>query len=84
MAVKVGLPQCEKLTNTIKSQIRARWNEDLKALKTWDNFFKYIENNKCLTGRKEPGPGRTTPMRAKLWWVTKESNFAKIASKEYE
>lgn len=83
LAERIDLPQTVKITTALKGQIRQRW-KDLPSLTNWDNFFDYIENNDFLAGRKPPSPGRDKPFRSTLTWVTKESNFAKIAAKEYE
>ena len=84
MAIRAKLPQTEKLTTVIKTQIKQRWLNDLPEIDRWVRFFRYIENNSFLNGQAEPGPGRNKPMRAKLWWVTQESNFAKIRDKEFQ
>ncbi|GAH88274.1 unnamed protein product, partial [marine sediment metagenome] len=36
-----------------------------------------------LSGKAPPGYGRNKPFRSTLLWVTKETNFAKIAAGEY-
>jgi uncharacterized protein YdaU (DUF1376 family) len=82
-AVKNSLPQVIKLTTTIKGQIRQRWN-DIPTLEKWDNFFSAIEANDFLAGRCPAGVGRSKPFRSTLLWVTKETNFGKIAAGEYD
>lgn len=78
-----NLPQVAKLTTTIKGQIRQRWN-DIPSLEKWDNFFSHISANDFLAGRTPPGMGRSKPFRSTLLWITKETNFNKIASGEYD
>lgn len=82
-ADKHGLPNCVKMTTTIKGQIRQRWQQDMPSLDRWDNFFAFIGKSDFLSGRAPPGKDRSAPFRATLAWVTKESNFAKIAAREY-
>lgn len=77
------LPQTVKTTAKIAGQIRQRWKDDLPAIENWDNYFDYISKSKFLVGKTTPGNGRNKPFRATLEWVTKESNFAKIAAEEY-
>ncbi len=77
------LPQTVKITKKIEGQIRQRWNQDMPKVENWDHFFDFIGDSRFLTGRTTPGNGRTQPFRATLDWVTKESNFAKIAAEEY-
>lgn len=83
MAEKNGLPQVVKLTSAMKGRIRQRHQDLDRDLNRWDNFFKYIQNNDFLAGRAEPGRDRSTPFRATLLWVTNDTNFQKIAAKEY-
>lgn len=78
-----GMVQCLKVTTTLRGQIRQRW-ADLNTIKKWHNFFDHIGMNNFLSGRAKPGPGRSKPFRASLLWVTKETNFAKIAQEEYD
>lgn len=83
LAKSEGLPQAVKVTTTIKGQIRQRW-KDIPSLDRWDNFFEAIRINDFLSGRASPGIGRSKPFRATLLWITKETNFAKIAAGEYD
>ena len=78
-----GLPLVVKPTTTIKGQIRQRW-KDIPSLDQWDNFFHAIKINDFLAGRSPPGMGRSKPFRSTLLWITKETNFAKIAAGEYD
>ena len=77
------LPQVVKVTNTLRGQIRQRWT-DIPSLDKWDNFFSHIAANDFLAGRTQPGNGRSKPFRSTLLWITKETNFAKIAAGEYD
>jgi len=78
-----GMIQCIKITTTIRGQLRQRWS-DLDTLEKWNNFFDHIGMNDFLAGRAAPGVGRSKPFRSSLLWVTKETNFAKIAQGEYD
>ncbi len=77
-----GLPQVVKRTVALDGQIRQRWNDDIHTLDQWSNFFDYIGSSKFLTGKTEPRNGNK-PFRATLQWITKVSNYAKIAAGEY-
>jgi uncharacterized protein YdaU (DUF1376 family) len=77
-----SLPQVAKSTKTIQGQIRQRWL-DIPSLSQWDNFFSEIAANDFLAGRAPAGVGRSKPFRSTLLWITKETNFNKIASGEY-
>lgn len=76
------LPKVVKITNTLRGQLRQRWT-DIPSLTQWDNFFDEIASSHFLSGKAPPGNGRTQPFRATLLWITKETNFAKIAAGEY-
>jgi len=76
------LPKVVKVTNTLRGQIRQRWT-DIPSMAQWDNFFHAISSSTFLSGKAPPGNGRTQPFRSTLLWITKETNFAKIAAGEY-
>jgi hypothetical protein len=76
------LPKVVKITNTLRGQIRQRWT-DIPSMAQWDNFFHAISSSTFLSGKAPPGNGRTQPFRSTLLWITKETNFAKIAAGEY-
>ena len=76
------LPKVVKVTNTLRGQIRQRWS-DIPSMAQWDNFFDAIATSTFLSGKAPPGNGRTQPFRSTLLWITKETNFAKIAAGEY-
>lgn len=78
-----GMVQCIKITKALRGQIQQRW-ADLDTMKKWNNFFDHIGMNDFLAGRAPAGPGRSKPFRSSLLWVTKETNFAKIAQGEYD
>ncbi len=84
MAAKNDLPQVVKITTAMKGHIRQRHIDLERDLNRWHNFFKYIANNDFLAGRASPGRDRAKPFRCTLLWATQETNFQKIAAKEYD
>ena len=76
------LPRVEKLTNTRKGNIRQRWLEDLPTLDHWTRYFRFVAKSDFLMGRAAATNGRP-PFRADLEWLTKPSNFAKVAEDKY-
>lgn len=76
------LPKVEKLTQTRKGYIRQRWAEDLTELSHWKNYFEYVKKSRFLMG-KAPGSNGKPPFRASLEWLTKPSNYAKVAEETY-
>lgn len=78
------LPEVKKITKAREAQIKQRWREDMPDLKYWRNFFTYVRSSDFLMGRAPPGVGRDKPFLADLEWITKASNFTKIAEKKYE
>ena len=84
MANEQGLPLVMKITTAMKGQIRQRHIDLARDMNRWHNFFQYISKNDFLAGRAPPGRDRSSPFRATLLWVTKETNFQKIAAKEFD
>ncbi len=82
-ALANNLPQVVKVTNTLRGQIRQRW-ADIPSLEKWDNFFSHISASNFLSGKVPASNGRSKPFRSTLLWITKETNFAKIAAGEYD
>lgn len=78
-----SLPRMLKLTTTRKGYIRQRWIEDMPELDNWRNFFDHVSQSDFLMGRV-PGREGKPPFRADLEWITKPSNFAKIAERKYD
>jgi len=76
------LPRVEKLTETRKGHIRQRWQEDLPDMEHWRNFFAYVAESKFLTGQV-PGKNGSPPFRADIEWLTRPTNFTKIAEEKY-
>lgn len=76
------LPKVEKLTDTRRGLIQQRWREDLPDLHSWADFFRRVKSSDFLMGRTTSRDGRP-PFRADLEWLTRPSNFAKIAEDKY-
>lgn len=76
------LPRIVKRTPALDGAIKQRWREDMPSMEQWDNFFDYVSESTFLMGRAEPSPGKQ-PFIADLHWITKLSNFAKIAQGKY-
>lgn len=76
------LPRVEKLTPNRKSYIRNLWQQDLKELDNWFNFFDYVSQSPFLMGKSPPGNGHR-PFMANLEWITKPANFVKITEENY-
>lgn len=75
-------PKVLDLTATRKGYIAARWRNQLPDLQTWKDYFEFISQSAFLTGRIDPTPGHRR-MNPNLEWITKESNFIKIAERTY-
>ena len=76
------LPRVEKLTKAREGYLKQRWREDLQDLTQWENFFHFVSESDFLMGRIESYDNRP-PFLANLEWITKPSNFAKIAEDKY-
>ena len=77
-----SLPRVEKLTKAREGHLRQRWIEDLPTLDAWRNYFRDVAASDFLMGRTAGRDGRP-PFRATLEWLTKPSNFAKVAEGNY-
>mgnify|MGYP001826100635 CR=1 FL=1 len=75
-------PKVEKLTKARQGYIRQRWLSDLETLDGWRNYFLYVAKSKFLTGKTQ-GRDDKPPFVANLEWLTKESNYAKVAEGNY-
>lgn len=76
------LPKVEKITRAREGYIKQRWREDLTELSHWENFFDFVKTSPFLTGRVEATNGRP-PFRADLEWLTRPTNYVKIAEDRY-
>ena len=78
------LPEFPKVVvwnDSHKSQLRTRWkeNSDYQSLEWWKQFFDYIRQSDFLMGRSST----TSSWQPDLEWLTKKTNFAKIANGRY-
>jgi uncharacterized protein YdaU (DUF1376 family) len=75
-------PKVAKLNDTRKRHVRARWNDDLKALDNWRNYFEHVAESAFLTGRVDGKDGRP-PFLADFDWLIKSANVLKVAEGKY-
>lgn len=73
-----GLPKVQKLTPARRTQIAARYREDLTDLDQWRAFFTRVAKAPFLNGDND----RT--WRADLEWITRQGNYAKIVEGKYD
>ena len=77
------LPKVQKLTDTRKKQISARWKSgDIGDLDEWREYFEFVRGSRFLMGRSPPSTGHKLFV-ADLEWLTKESNFVKVWEGKY-
>ena len=76
------LPRVQVMTKTREGHIRQRWLSELPSLDHWRNYFEDVRESDFLMGRIPPKPGRGIFL-ASLEWLTKQSNFAKVAEGNY-
>ena len=77
-----NLPRVQKLTESRKRLLRARWKEH-PNLDFWKSYFQRVSASDFLNGRTEPPPGRS-PFIADFEWLIKPSNFAKVLEGRYD
>ncbi len=76
------LPRVTRLTDNRRASMRARWNNELPNLETWEKYFSAVARSKFLTGQVEPRPN-SRPFLANIDWLTKPSNLVKIEEGKY-
>ena len=86
------LPRVMVISSARKRSMKTRWTElcaeddyrtqaeGLEAMKT---FFEIVAKSRFLTGRCDPGYGRTRPFLADLDWLMKPTNFIKVCEGKY-
>ena len=86
------LPRVMVISTARKRSMKTRWTElcaeddyrtqaeGLEAMKT---FFEIVAKSRFLTGRCDPGFGRTRPFLADLDWLMKPTNFIKVCEGKY-
>jgi hypothetical protein len=74
-----GFPTVQKVTDTRKKHLRARWNTSSKtqSVEWWKNFFGYIRESEFLMGQTND------PFKCNFDWIINESNFVKIFEGNY-
>lgn len=75
-------PRVVKITDTRRSLIKQRWNDELKTLDNWRNYFLHVSQSNFLTGKAEPQPGKPA-FFADLEWLIRPSNLVKVAEGKY-
>lgn len=79
------LPECPMLrvlTPARKKHIKARWNNDLRTLGEWKNYFDFVSQSDFLMGRVD-GKNGAPPFIVDLEWLCKQANYAKVAERKY-
>ena len=74
-------PRVVKITQARRSLIKQRWNDELKTLDNWRNYFEHVAQSKFLTGRAVPQSGKPV-FFADLEWLVRQSNLVKVAEGE--
>jgi hypothetical protein len=74
------LPRIREWTDSRKSALRARWEEESKRqnLDWWKRFFEYVAKSNFLCGRDGP-----ESWRADLPWILKRENFIRVIEGTY-
>lgn len=75
-------PRVVKITPARRSLIKQRWNDELKTLDNWRNYFEHVAQSKFLTGRAVPQSGKPV-FFADLEWLVRQSNLVKVAEGKY-
>lgn len=86
------LPTVTVLTPGRKTQLKARWTEiyreehctsEAECLENFRFIFNRVAASRFLTGRTDPGHGRSRPFVANLDWLIKAANFVKVCENRY-
>jgi hypothetical protein len=72
-----SLPKVQKITDSRKKAIKARWNEYGQSVDTFKECFERVEASDFLSGRS----GKWS--NCGFDWIMKESNFTKIMEGNY-
>ena len=76
-------PQIASLSASRKQQIKARWNNGIPDLDSWERYFSHVADSKFLTGQSNPGMNRNKPFVANIDFPIKEANVLKIIEGNY-
>ena len=86
------LPSITVLTSGRKAQLKARWTEiyreehcgnEEECIENFRFIFNRVAQSRFLTGRMDPGPGRSRPFVASFDWLIKAANFVKVCENRY-
>ena len=86
------LPTVTVLTPGCKTQLKARWTEiyreehctsEAECMENFRFIFNRVAASRFLTGRTDPGPGRSRPFVANLDWLIKAANSDKVCENRY-
>lgn len=72
----------DQWTPARKTQIRARWQNELPDLETWRALFEDIRSSPFLMGKVQPRNG--SRFRCDLFWITKPENLLKFQEGRYD
>ena len=73
-------PRVNRLSNTRKGHVKARWHTDLKTINEWHQYFETVSQSLFLTGRVN---GTREPFFASFDWLINESNMLKVLEGKY-
>ncbi len=79
------LPAVEKLHDTRKKHLGARWREnpEMQSMDSWSKFFDVVRESNFLMGKSNPMNGHSKPFRVNFDWVINPQNFVKIYEGNY-
>lgn len=81
------LPMCPpvvKMTPARQDSLRARWRGDAEGnIKFFEDYFSFVAKSKFLTGKVNPGNGRTKPFVADIDFLIKPSTVVKVQEGKY-
>lgn len=75
-------PHIASLSANRKAQIKARWRDGLPNLKSWREYFDYVQESDFLTGKSSPSNGHK-PFIAGIDFLINENNVLKIVEGNY-
>lgn len=79
------LPRVEKIHETRKRHLAARWREnpEMQNLEAWSKFLGFVRESKFLMGKSMPTTKHPTPFRLTFDYLINASNFVKIYENNY-
>lgn len=81
-----GLLPVQRITDTRRKAIAARWREDKErqTLSWWNDYFERVRASDFLMGRCPPTQGRATAWQADFDWLLKPANLQKVVEGKYD